>query len=299
MKMHKAKKPFYKRPLIIIAIIVSSPVVAVALLLAYALGSHYLNYYIDASKLPPEERWTLKYLSDNERIEDMVENPEKYRKLSCMKVEILDDAYCFDRSRAANMSIYTMQQSGEFEAFKFSFVSEVLPTGKHPSGYEHVVNWVSLRQSKGEYYVTGDNGEALSTPHRMVHRAIVGSRADKYEREKYEKIYQTLMQNNNNQLVDITHLENFDLHQARSDERIYIEDNVPVAKVDLYTDEHSKNYSFKYMGSIIYAPAGHSLYMRFYFRTNYGVFRDEVRHRFIKLAKEIWQFLEDSKLTNQ
>jgi len=195
MKTQTPKKPFYKRPWGFITLVAATPVVVAALLLAYAVGSHYLNYFVDASKLPPEARWLLEHMSERQRIEDMVENAEKYRRLPCAEVQILEHAYCFDRSRMGNMSIYTLQQSGKFEAFKFSFISEILPTNKTSIGYEHAIPWVSFFKADDD--IIGENGLALSIPHRMVYNSIVGFREDKGEREKYESIYRELLRNNN------------------------------------------------------------------------------------------------------
>jgi len=299
METQTPKKPFYKRPWGFITLVAATPVVVVALLLAYMVGSHYLNYFVDASKLPPEAKWLLEHTSERRRIEDMVENAEKYRRLPCAEVQILEHAYCFDRSRMGNMSIYTSQPNGEFYAFKFSFISEILPTNKTSIGYEHAIPWVSFFKADDDYDVIGENGLALSIPHRMVYNSIVGFREDEAEREKYDKIYRELLQNSNDRLVDIVPFGRPYLHSIHSDERVFIEDNVPVAIVKLDTDERVKwrDSGWKYTGDISpYAPAWQPYYLEFGFQTAHGASRDEVRLKYIQVAKEIWQFLEDSKL---
>lgn len=299
METQTPKKPFYKRPWGFIALVAATPVVAIALLLAYIVGSHYFNYFSDASKLPPEARWLLEHMSEQRRIEDMVENAEKYRQLPCAKVQILEHAYCFDRSRMGNMSIYTSRQSGKFRAFQFFFISEILPTDKTAVGYEHAIKRVTLRKADRDYGVTGENEIVFSDPHRFVYHSTVGFREDQTERGKYENIYRELLLNSNNKLVDISPFQRPAFGLANSDERVFIEDNAPVAVVTLHTDEYLKSagISWKYTGKIVtYAPAWQPFYIGFSFRTEHGASRDEVRHRYIKVAKEIWQFLEDSKL---
>jgi len=302
METQPPKKPFYKRPWGFITLFTAflwSPVILVALLLAYAISHNYLSYLIDASKLPAEQRWLLEYMSDRQRAEDMVENAEKYRRLPCAEVQILEHAYCFDMSRMGNMSIHTNQKSGKFSAFEFIFISNILPTDKTSVGYEHAVKWVFLRKANSDYDVIGENGLALSIPHRMVYNSIVGFREDEAEREKYDKIYRELLQNSDDRLVDIVPLGRPYLHSIHSDERVFIEDHVPVAIVKLDTDERVKwrDSSWKYTGRIsAYAPAWQPYYLEFGFRTTHGASRDEVRLKYIQVAKEIWQFLEDSKL---
>jgi len=88
--------------------VAATPVAVIALLFAYIVGNHYLNYFIDASKLPPEARWLLEHMNDRQRIEDMVENAGKYRQLPCAEVRFLQDTYCFDRSRMGNMSLHPL-----------------------------------------------------------------------------------------------------------------------------------------------------------------------------------------------
>ena len=279
--------------------VAATPVVVIALLFAYIVGSYYLNYFIDASKLPPEARWLLEHMSERQRIEDMVENAEKYRKLPCIEVQILEDTYCFDRSRMGNMHIYTSRPNEEFYAFRFSFISEILPTDKTAIGYEHAIPRVSLFWDDSDYDITGKNGIAFSAPHRFVYHSTVGFREDEADREKYENIYRELLQNNDNKLVDITPFQMPDLGSIHSDDRVFIEGNVPIALVNLDTDERVKwrNNGWKYTGQVIrYAPAWQPFYIEFYFRTKHGSSRDEVRLRYIRVAKEIWRFLEDSKL---
>jgi len=298
METQTPKKPFYKRPWGFIALVAATPVVAVALLFAYMVGSHYLNYFVDASKLPPEARWLLEHMSERQRIEDMVENAEKYRRLPCAEVQILEQAYCFDRSRMGNMSIYTLQQSGKFEAFKFSFISDTLPMNKTAIGYEHAIGWVALRKANSDYNVIDESGKTLSFPHRLVYKNVVSFREDEAERERYEDIYRELLRNNNGKLVDITPIQRSSPWPT-SDRRVFIEGNVPVAIVDLDTDENvkSRDSDWKYTGEISpYAPAWQPFYLKFGFQATHGASRDDVRLKYIRVAKEIWQFLEDSKL---
>jgi len=297
MQTQTPKKPFYKRPWGFITLVAATPVVAVALLFAYLVGSHYLNYFVDASKLPPEARWLLEHMSEQRRIEDMVENAEKYRRLPCAKVQILEHAYCFDRSRMGNMGIYTSQPNEEFYAFKFSFISEILPTDKTVIGYENAIGWVNLRRADNAYDVIGEGGIAMSHPHRFVYVSTVDFREDAAEREKYENIYRGLLKSN--KLVDISPFQKPAFGLVNSDERVYIEDNAPVAVVTLHTDEYLKSTDirWKYAGKIVsYGPAWQPFYINFHFQTERGTSRDEVRLKYIQVAKEIWQFLEDSKL---
>jgi len=293
------QKPFYKRPWGFIAIVAATPVVVVALLFAYIVGGYYLNYFIDASKLPPEARWLLEHKSEQQRIEDMVENAEKYRKLPCAEVQILEDTYCFDRSRMGNMHIYTSRPNEEFYAFRFSFISEILPNNKTAIGYENAIKWVALRKANSKYDIIAKNGIALSIPHRMVYNSVVDFREDEMERSKYEKVYRELLKNNNNNLVDFTPLLRQKLGSIHYDERVFNEDNIPVAIVDLDTGERVKwmDGGWKYTGKISpYAPAWQPFYLEFGFQATHGASRDEVRLKYIRVAKEIWQFLEDSKL---
>jgi len=198
-----------------------------------------------------------------------------------------------------NMSIHTNRKSGKFSAFEFIFISNILPTDKTAVGYEHAIKWVTLRKANSDHDVIGDNGVALSDPHRFVYNSTVGFREDQTERKRYDDIYRKLLINSNNKLVDISPFQRPVFGLANSDERVFIEDNVPVAVVTLHTDEYLKStgISWKYTGKIVtYAPAWQSFYLSFYFLTEHGVSRDDVRHRYIRVAKEIWQLLEDSKL---
>ncbi len=130
------KKPFYKRLLPIVSILIIT-----------LIGGFF---YYATNSLPFEAKILLKHLNKQKRTGDMIDNPEKYQNLPCLEVQAGKDKYCFDRSRVSSVSIYDKPQSDEFQALKFQFISKLLPRSKKnkKNGGNYLLSDIYIRNYK-------------------------------------------------------------------------------------------------------------------------------------------------------
>lgn len=257
MENKENKKPFYKRPLPIISILV------------IALISGFFYHAVNA--LPFEARMLLRHLNEQTRTDDMINNPEKYQNLPCLEVQAGKDKYCFDRNRVSGASIYTKPQSDEFQTLKFQFISKLLPKPKDKKEY-----------TLGGIYVESFSEFGYSNLHTTAYYRL------KHFSKKNNEPYEIIVKKHNNKILEVGKWVN-----QTDTAYVYIKDNIPVAYIVAEYNTAAWKHSIRIRE---YRKSKDEYPIYFNYWTRIETTREQAIKKAVDIAEEIYQFLQKSQI---
>jgi hypothetical protein len=305
-------KPFYKKPITMIFFITTT-------VFWVPIAYNYLGVYFAT---PSEYRWFLEDIGRKERMQDMQQNPEKYQKLPCYKVQISDDKYCFDRSKLSSIN----EKSVEFlntdkykktESFTFKFVSKYVPIdnddnylgsvyieGKNKTVQESILYRSIESQKKYNDFVKKNYNNCaeytdllkikpdIKVVYARTDKSIRKTRAITVNLKKYKENYKT-----------------YKSHKFRDfkDNKIKVYQNTGVAFYEYYYScfENkapttyiviNSNESWKSIVKTHYQPLNQKYNFNFNYYSNKKQRKKQVALGNYQIAKEVARFLEDSKV---
>jgi hypothetical protein len=176
----KTDKPFYKKPVLMLFFTITT------VFWTPIIYDKYYTYY----STPKEHRWYFKPMKPYDRMEDMMDNPEKYQKLPCLEVQAGKDKYCFDRSKIRNIVMYNKPQSTEFAHLRFDFISKLLPK---PIKTKNKYSLEGRRYLLGNIHISAfDENRNYKNTSTMAKEALI-----KWSKEN-NKTYKNFIQEYNN-----------------------------------------------------------------------------------------------------
>ena len=208
-------------------------------------------------------------------VEDMIDNPQKYKNMPCFEVEFNKEKYCFDRSRAYFEKKYIDRTTEEDENAVIYFIPKAL-SNFSPEDREVRVD---LRVDK---YHRDDVNE----PERLVKATIE-------DRSKKGIVFKELSKKSKNgEFIEITSMMKEDWI-FKQDHFVTFFNNRIIGLFRVDKDGH-----YKFFCSLIFQQPNEDNYINLSFGSNQPT-QKEFLQTSLDIAQEFNQFLSDSKVSNQ
>lgn len=208
-------------------------------------------------------------------VEEMVNNPQKYKNMPCFEIEFNKEKYCFDRSRAYFEKKYIDRITKEDESAVIYFLPKVL--SHLPSENREVTIYL---------HVDKYHRDDVNEPERLANASIK-------DHSNKEISFRKLVKNSKNgEFIEITSLMEKDWIFKKNHFVTFSNNRI----IGLFRVGSSE--SFKYTGDIIFQHPKDFNYFEVHFVSNQPT-QKEFLQTALDIAQEFNQFLSDSKVTNQ
>ena len=210
-------------------------------------------------------------------VEEMVNNPQKYKNMLCFEVEFNKEKYCFDRSKSYFKNKYVGRTTKEDESAVIYFLPKALA---HLPPEEREVR-IDLKVDK---YHRDDVNE----PERFVMNFL----KDKSMRDV---VFNQLVNDSNNKgFYQISNLLKFTTSYSK--DRHFI--NTKNSRILMRLNIEPSNDTYKFIADIVFQNPSERNYFEIHFVSNQPT-QKEFLQTSLNIAQEFNQFLTDSKVTNQ
>ncbi|MES2961493.1 MAG: hypothetical protein V4694_03815 [Pseudomonadota bacterium] len=209
-------------------------------------------------------------------VEEMINNPQKYKNMPCFEVEFNKEKYCFDRSRAYIENKYVSRTTGEDESAEIYFIPRIL--SNFP--IEHREVRVYLKVDK-------HHRDDVNEPEYFVRGAV---KDDSREGKVFKKLIDKAK---DGEFVEITKMLKSDwLHGGKKHFTVIFNSRIVLSLIA------TSNKYFKFIGQTTFQSPIQAIYFEFQLVSNQST-QQEFLKTLLDVAQEFNQFLTDSKVSNQ